>query len=271
MQKPKGYFSGFDSVPDAVKLKLWQDGLPFYLAHDKKPDTIVVCLHGYTATPYEAKPIGQSCFAKGMDAVGPLMPGHGYKEEHDQKSHLSAEMTLETMCDSVRIEIERARENYDNVFLFGQSMGGALALIAAGRGLVDACATTAPAIKLPRGAGLARWLIGWTDAYMMDKNQMQEKSYINYSYPFVGAKSGKEMHKISQLGKKLLPEITCPMLECHSQNDETIDPLVAKWIRDRVSGPVEIKWFNESGHTMPLDVQGEEICETIAQFFAQLL
>lgn len=270
MNEPKGYFSGFDEIPLEIKPKLWGEGLPFYLAHDQKPETIVVCLHGYTATPYEAKPIGKACFELGMDAVGPLMPGHGYKDVSDQKKHLSAEMKVDNMLNAVRMEVQRARDHYNKVFLFGQSMGGVLTLIIAGEGLVDACATTAPAIKLPFGSGLARYLLGWTDIYLADQGQAEDRDFINYSYPFVGAQSGKELHKLSMMARKKLKNITCPVLECHSHNDGTIDPVVANWIENNVSGPVQVNWYDESDHTMPLDVQGEEISQDIAKFFDKL-
>ncbi|UYP45651.1 hypothetical protein NEF87_001936 [Candidatus Lokiarchaeum ossiferum] len=71
---------------------------------------------------------------------------------------------------------------------------------------------------------------------------------------------------MAKLVARDLDKIQFPILESHSQKDHDIDPIITQWISDATRGTVEIWWFNESGHTMPLDVQGAEICEAIAPF-----
>ena len=78
------------------------------------------------------------------------MPGHGYQKGGTSYKMWSSLNYLDFL-EGLRNDIKIARKKYEKVFLFGQSMGGALALILAGEGLVDAVATTAPGImKIPK-------------------------------------------------------------------------------------------------------------------------
>ena len=40
-----------------------------------------LCLHGLTGMPYEIRPIAEALAARGVRAVGPLLPGHGGAHE----------------------------------------------------------------------------------------------------------------------------------------------------------------------------------------------
>lgn len=262
------YFSAFEPVPQKYKERFWEQGLPFYFKHNKEntTDTIIICLHGFTATPYEAAPIGRACFNLGMDAAGLLLKGHGFSNPIDQKKEL-IKMKKDNMLEAVRQEIKKARMRYKKVFIYGQSMGGAIAIGITGEGLVDACAVTAPALKLQRWAGTLSLLLHNFNIFIKRKPTEAEKHFFNLGYSFVNSKAGWEVQKLAYYGRKMLKNINCPVLEVHSHNDSSIDPIVASWVKNKVKGPVEIAWFDESDHTMPLDVKGKEVSETIAKFF----
>lgn len=265
-RKEEPYFSGFSAVPEDVKLKLYPDGLPFYQVHDPIATTICVCLHGFTATPYEVSPVAEACYSAGFDTVAPLLPGHGYANPEDQHEHI-VRVTFDNLVEASRAELECARNQYGRVFVFGQSLGGALALLMAEKeGLVDACAMTAPAIKLPLGSGLGTVLFGRVNMNLKKKTR---NTFYNASYPFNNSIAGVAVQHIALQARKNLDRITCPVLVCHSHNDPTINPVVPSWIQQRARGPVEVAWFDESGHTMPLDVQGKDVSNTIARFFTR--
>ena len=42
---------------------------------------------------------------------------------------------------------------------------------------------------------------------------------------------------------------------------------ILKDLPQNVRKNTEIEWYNESGHVMTLDVNGKEVCESIARFF----
>ncbi|MHA1618555.1 MAG: alpha/beta hydrolase [Promethearchaeota archaeon] len=229
-------------------------------------DTIVICLHGWTASPYEALPIAHSVHEKEFAASVPCLPGHGI-----QSAKLAREIfpniKFTDWINAVRKEIEIARQNYKKVYIYGQSMGGALALIMAEEHLVDACAVTAPCIDLGWKNNFLARVFGWTNIFE-EKNE--ETIFFNECYPFKSVRSAQELRLLANLAKKQLSLIQCPVLECHSELDDTIKPKVAHLIAKKVSGPVEVQWYNKSGHTLPLDVEGETIVDEITKFFEKI-
>ncbi len=132
-------------------------------------DTIVICLHGWTASPYEALPIARSVHEKGFAAAVPCLPGHGIQSIGLAKE-IFPTIKYADWITAVRKEIEIARQSYKRVYIYGQSMGGALALIMAEEHLVDACAITAPAIDLGWKSNFLTRVFGWTNIFE-EKNE----------------------------------------------------------------------------------------------------
>ena len=256
-------FSGFDEFPEEIDELFWEKGKPFYLKHNNHVDSIVICLHGYTASPYETLPIAEECFKLNIDAVAPLYEGHGFSQLKIQKKAIHR-IKMKRMLESTRFEIKKARELYKHVYIYGQSMGGSISLAMASERLVDAVATTAPALKLPFGTGISTFFLGWLNLNIKD---IVYNDYFNLSYAFQNVKSGKELQKLALYARKMLTKIKCPVLTLHSHNDQTIDPIVPKWIENRVNGDVKTLWFDESDHTMPLDKKGKDVSLAIAKFF----
>lgn len=258
------YFSGFETVPLEYQKKLWSDGLPWHYKNEQnQANAVVICLHGFTATSYEVRPVGKACLQLGIDAVAPLLPGHGYSQLAEQKSEFP-KMTKEVMFEAVRQEISQARKYYKFVGIFGHSMGGAIALTMASEGLVDACTVTAPAIKLPLRVEILTGLLGWANI-SIPKNP---DNFHNPNYLFENSKAGLALQRIALHSRQYLSQITCPTLVVHSHKDPLVDARVVEWIQAQVKAPVKVAWFNDSGHVMTLDVQGQEVSATIAQFFA---
>ncbi|NEN92326.1 MAG: alpha/beta fold hydrolase [Okeania sp. SIO3H1] len=258
------YFSGFEAIPLEYKNKLWSDGLPWYYKNEQnKANAVVICLHGFTATPYEVSPVGRACLQLGIDGVAPLLPGHGYSQMAEQKKEFS-KITKDIMFEAVRQEIIQARKHYDFVGIFGHSMGGAIALTMASEGLVDACTVTAPAIQLPLRAEILMGLLSWVNI-SIPKNP---DNFYNPNYLFENSKAALVLQRIALHSRQYLAKITCPTLVVHSHNDPLVNSIVVKLIQEQVKGSFEAVWFDESGHVMTLDVKSKEVSEAIAQFLA---
>ncbi len=260
------YFSPFTTTDVFPEDKFLPHAKPFLIKDPSSKPSIVLCLHGFTATCYEASVVAKAIFKQGMDAACLLFPAHGIKSIAVAKSAM-AKFSFLRLLEVVRADIISARSLYDHVYIYGQSMGGAVALRMAEEGLVDGCATTAPAITLPSKGRLAAKYLGWLN---FNQTKNENLAYFNESYPFFNTKSIRQLYLLAKLVAKDLHKIQCPVLVCHSKKDLDIDPIITQWISNSVQGPVLIEWFNESGHTMPLDVQGSEICATIASFFVNM-
>lgn len=257
------YVSGFEAVSAEVASRLHPDGVPQWLKTGS--DTIVICLHGFTGMPYEAKPIAEACAAAGLDASTLALPGHGYQESAYQWRQFS-NITVEGMLTAVRQDICKARKQYQHVVMFGHSMGGAIALLMASEGLLDACAVTAPALRLPLLAELLVPWLGWINLKIATHKETQ---FYLPAYHHYSGKAVRVLWQLGRLAKRELPKITCPVLAIHSHNDHTIPWITTQWVQERVHGPVKVVWFDLSDHCLPLDVDGQAVADTVAQFCAQ--
>jgi carboxylesterase len=157
---PQPHFSGFTPIPAEDEPRLMPDARPLYLQPDNDANAVVICVHGFTGTPYEVAPAVRAIAKLGLAAAAPLLPGHGYQHREDQEREF-AHITRDGMLAAVRADIAKARQRYARVGLLGFSMGGAIALAIAAEGLVDCCAVVAPALRLPPKAEILIPLLSW--------------------------------------------------------------------------------------------------------------
>ncbi|MBN2156175.1 MAG: alpha/beta hydrolase [Candidatus Lokiarchaeota archaeon] len=261
------YYSAFEEVPEEFKTMLFERAVPYYKKHDFPSNTIVLCLHGFTAVPYEVKVIANAIYEKGIDIAAPLLPFHGYKNIEDQKRYFNR-MREDIMMDAVKLEISKARQHYKNVFMYGQSMGGCIALCMAGLGLVDAVAATAPAIRIHP---FSRVLATVMAPFSINQPKKEPRKFDSPGYDFNNARAAYELIKLSKFAQKNLENITIPVFIAHSHNDPTINgPITVKWMQQKIKGKFTVKWYDHCEHVIPLDVQKDEASADIANFFSNL-
>jgi len=244
-----------------------EGGEPFTF---EQPDAqaAVVCVHGFNATSYEVRPIGEALFKAGFHVEGPLVAGHGIapREVGIVQFHHS---TWEQWVESIRVVVKRLKESFPRVFVMGQSMGGAIAFYLATEGLPDAIATTGAALHLPRPA---EWFYFLTRRMNTILNHNDTSIFHNVSYGVISSKAGAQIYLLAKETRARLNLIRCPVLAIYSQIDGTVQPRkIVKLIQEQMTAPLEIAWFNKSSHTMPLDVEGPAIAQKIVEFFTQQL
>ncbi|QEE15818.1 alpha/beta hydrolase [Promethearchaeum syntrophicum] len=264
------YYSGFspkETIPNEI---LFPNAVPFWLKHksNELKKTIVICVHGHGATTYESRPIAEQIFNEGLDVVGMVLPAHGIKDIN-QAQKAMGKVKMEDWLNAIRKEIRKAREIYDHVFIYGQSMGGAISLVMASENLVEACAVTSPAIILPKIAGIITFLFGWLNINI--RVDLENEEIFNEVYAFRNMKDTKQLVKLANYTRKNLFKIKCPTLVCHSHNDILIDPSAPELIQKKAKGSITINWYDKSSHCMPLDVSGKQIGSDIAEFFKKHL
>ena len=258
------YFSAFEEVPEEFKNILFERALPYHRKHDPPSDTIVLCFHGFSAVPFEIKIIADAIFNAGMDVAATLQPFHGYKEVEDQKRYWPR-MTKDIMFNAAKLEISKARQQYKNVFMYGQSMGGAITLSMASLGLVDAVASTAPAIRI---SPFSRVLAILLAPFNINQAKKDPDKFDTDHYRFNNSRAAKELLKIANFAQQNLENIDVPVFVCHSHNDDTIDgPVTVGWMQEKIKD-FKVSWFDTSQHVIPLDVDRDKAAKEIADFFA---
>jgi len=224
----------------------------------------VVCLHGFTGMTYEADPVAEACTQVGLDAVTVLLPGHGYATKPEQVRQISR-ITGDGLLEAARIVIAEAHRRYGRVAIFGQSMGGAIALQMAAEQRVDACAVAAPALRLTTNVEILIPLLSWAN-FTLTSN-LQQNFYLP-RYDFYHSKALRALWQVCRRARNSLTEITCPVYAAHSHNDTTIPPVVMDWLQRDVSD-LTYQWFDDSNHVLTRDVDGDEVCRQVAEFLGK--
>ena len=255
----------FMMLPEPPNFELFEGSQSFWYEARENNESVVVCFHGFGASPFETKPIANKVVDYGIDAIGPLLPGHGIKNKEIAKKEMS-KYGVEDWVSCARETIRNAQQQYEHVYAYGQSMGGAIALLMASEGRVEACAVTGAGIRLPPIVSIF-YLLG---LFNFNVPHHERNDYYNETYLFRNSRSIRQLKFLSKRAKKGLEKITCPVLACHSHNDPTIHPKVVEWIKNSVQGPVQVRWFDKSGHTIPLDVEKEKASREIARFFMEM-
>ncbi|MHA1794002.1 MAG: alpha/beta hydrolase [Promethearchaeota archaeon] len=244
--------------------KYMNGGAPFVLKSSAST-SVVICIHGFCVTTYEIRPIAEYLFSRGFNVVAPLIPGHGLVPIEDGMKKLS-EMAYTDWIEGIRDEVLKQKENFKKVFIYGQSMGGALALAIGEQGLVDGIAVTGAAIRLKKIAHFAAPLLGKMNKYF------KRESNDNIGYPARPSRAINQMIKLANQVTRDLHKIRAPILVIHSKNDDTIPSSVPEIIKKNARNSiVKIEWFNESGHTYPLDKSAPDIMKSIGDFFKAII
>lgn len=267
------YFSGFLPLAEGDRLRLLAEAHPRYLTPQSSTsapspqDAVVICLHGFSGMPYEVYPALEAIAQRGLAACCPLLPRHGYRDPAVQHREF-AQLQPGELLRAVRCEIAQARQQYRRVGLMGFSMGGAIALTLAAEGLVDACAVIAPALRLPLKGELLIPLLGWAD---FEVAAPSTEPFHFPKYSFHHARALRTLWQIAAQARRGLGQIACPLQVIQSQGDRTIPPRVVGLIERRVPGPIEVEWFQASGHLMLLDCQSKAVAAVLSDFFERQL
>ncbi len=227
-------------------------------------------LHGFTASPQVMRGLGLHLSRAGWTAIGIRLPGHGTTPGDMNRVRWQDWML------AVEDGVHMLRNTCEKIFLLGHSTGGALALTYASDHPVDGVVGISTLLHLPddpRFKLLRRlpfpirlrifsWYTRSTPFLKKGPPHWYDwdahKEYIAYPVNPTGAII-ELRHLLGELGRAL-PEMACPVLLVHSQNDETIPISDAEEILARLgSGEKRLVAVEKSGHVLPLDAERETL------------
>ena len=258
-------------------------GDPFALG--RGPDACLL-LHGFTGSPYEVRPVGELLARHGFHAIGPRLPGHG------RGPQALLEVDRRDLLEFARDEL-RALRGARRVFICGLSAGALLAVELAATlrlrdGDPDLCALAllAPAVRFlgtsalfadvfgrlpfPRSVTLAK---GPRDTALALPGPDPSRPLVpgvdpDGSLTRIPLGWARELHLLSQEAFALAHRVRMPSLILHGARDQTTDPRGARLLADELASPtVELRIFPESGHLLPIDREGAQVCEAVVDFF----
>lgn len=252
----------------------------------------LLCVHGFTGSPYEVKPLGAYFAARGWRVHGLVLPGHGGLPEGIHG------LQWRVWPQAAQTALDDLSQRCDDVYVAGLSMGG---LVTARLALAE---QTRPGSKLraiallatpdalyQKAAQLARvgkYLIPWfyplKAANLNDPNVRNRLSRtlgdaFDLSDPEIAhvIKNGirlptaaiHELLKFIDSVRADLPNIFMPAFVAQGRRDQTVARNSADVIHARLRSQRKLlRWYDDFDHEMPLEPGAELLFADIAAFFA---
>jgi carboxylesterase len=241
-------------------------GDPFDLVGDGEVG--VVCVHGFTGTPYEMRYLGGELGRAGFHVHGLRLPGHGTRvADLDETRWTDWADAVEDAHDTLRLLCGQ-------VAVVGQSLGGLLALhLASRRSDVAAVASLAAPLWLEGlSARVAQWatdgvLHRWRaipkfyGSDVRDKHTRRE----NPSYEAIPTRALAELSAFMRVVDSSLDKVTQPVLVLHGQHDHTAPLKCASQIAERTRA-VRLRILPRSYHLLAADVERDIVAAEVIAF-----
>jgi carboxylesterase len=238
----------------------------------------VLCLHGFTGTPFEVQPIADALRAGGYDVEIPLLSGHGIDP-------LTLEATRWTdWLDSARAAFEAlARRVPGRIAIVGFSMGGLLSLQLAKSApeRVAALAVLSAPLRLRRfqvggirllGLIPQRWRRGRLRA--IPKSIGSDVAHPDLrgkvlGLPAMPLRALQSLLELMAVARLDLQQVLAPTLVAHGRHDHTVPIADSVELSRRLGAPtIERLWLENSFHLVGLDVDQGLLIQSIERFFA---
>jgi carboxylesterase len=241
-----------------------------------------LCLHGFTGTPFEVRPIAEGLAAQGFTVAAPLLAGHGGTVDE-----LAATRFTDWLFSAEQALLALRREVGDApVAIAGFSLGGLLALRLAHRhpDWVAALAVMAAPLRLRplEVAAVRAWLrlpgflragplgvLPKARGFDVVDDDMARRNPSLPAMPLVG------VHSLIELGalvRQDLPQIQAPALVMHGAMDRTVPLEDSLELAGTIGSPVlERLWLPRSGHLLAIDVERRTVVDAIVRFFGRFL
>lgn len=231
-------------------------------------ETGVLLCHGFTGSPQSLRPWAEFLADRGLTVSLPLLPGHGTRWEDMQLTG------WQDWYAEVDRELRTLRERCTKVFVFGLSMGGALALrLAAKHGdEVSGVVVVNPANRVHGLAAyalpVARHLIRTTPGIASD---IKKEGAAELGYDRVPLHAAHSLRIFFRLVDGELPQVTQPLLLLRSAEDHVVPAADSARVLSRVSSTdVTETVLEQSYHVATLDHDADRIFEESLAFIDRL-
>ena len=238
---------------------------PFLLPGGSKG---VLLIHGFTGSPSEMILLGNYLYRQGYTVLGVRLNGHGTTVE--EMSHTDWHQWYHSACDGYHL----LRGICSEISVIGLSMGGLLAMRIGRDFLVKKIVSMSAPIFIANERNL-RFLppVERSVGRYQRKNRRNlpelAKRY-NVSYSQMPLVCVHQLLDVIKETKKMLPEITKPILIVQSENDHTVKVESGQYIYEHVqSEEKELLQLKLSGHLVTLDIEHDKLFEEIELFLGK--
>ena len=229
---------------------------PFFI--NANSNVSILLIHGFTASPWEVKELGERLAEKGYNVYGVLLAGHG-----TDRSELR-ETKWQDWYSSVKNAYEALSYISDKFFVVGVSTGGTLGLLLAEEYKIDGVVCLACPVNFKdKRAGLAP-LIKYF--YWYQKRELKDEEKLYY-YEYRPLESIDQLEHMINMFYGALPSLKTPILMLQGRQDPTVDPESAELICSRINSTDKQKiYFEADNHVLTKGENKEEVFNLVFSF-----
>jgi carboxylesterase len=235
--------------------------------HDGGETGVLLC-HGFTGTPQSLRPWGEYLAERGLTVSVPLLPGHGTRWQDMQITG------WQDWYAEVDREFRELSERCSEVFVFGLSMGGTLALrLAIQHGAkISGLVLVNPSVKADglqiKAVPVVRHVVPSVPGIASDI-AMEGGTEIGYDRTPLHAVYS--LTRLWRVVRPSLPQVTQPLLVLHSRVDHVVHPSNTAVLLSKVSSTdVTERVLERSYHVATLDHDAERIFTESYDFVQRL-
>ena len=262
---------------------------------ERKGPVAVLLVHGLTGTPAEMKHFGRVISRKGVSVACPELAGHCKSIKDLQATN------WHDWYESMARAFDAMKQEFDQVFIAGLSMGALVALLIAAKkgkevaGVILLSATffydgwNVPKYKqmflLPMVLYTPlKYFLEWEEtapygikdertralvAAILDNKDAKTADKIGYfKTPATVILESKRLIKAAQ---KCLPNVVSPTLIVHSTEDDMASLKNAYYVQEHIAAKhVETFFVDDTYHVLTLDKRKDDIAKRVAEFCRQL-
>ena len=235
------------------------------------PDECIFMIHGFTGSAPELYPLAKLLQEKGHSVVVHALPGHG-------TSSIKAlrKASAKDWMESVKNGYEEVAKRYKKVYVFGYSMGGALAITLTKEHNLDGLVLCEPALIPNNKFAWASKLFRFTHLKMkwsgpnLEFPDHSERYWRGQKGFYV--KSAADLLTVASKAKKLLPQIVCPIMMTWADKDTSILKKGVDMIEELA--PANIKTYityPNNTHHLPSEPEKEILAKDIDEFIKKTM
>nr|WP_174505914.1 alpha/beta fold hydrolase [Acinetobacter sp. Marseille-Q1620] len=257
----------------------------FFLSGNR---TGILLVHGLTGTPNEMRGIARSFHQAGYSVYGAQLAGHCGDIEDLVNTR------WEDWYTSVCQAADFLKQHTDEIFIAGLSMGALLSLKYASEHQVSGVISYSPTFQYD-GWSIPVWSkilapVVLPAVYHLNicrhqtfdeaepygiRNELLRARIVNAMHNGDSSEAGLpgnpwhslyQLQRLSRDVRKNLLKITAPSLSLHAYDDDVAHRRNSQMVYERVSGPKQIIWLNNSYHMITIDNDRKQVIEESLQF-----
>ncbi len=188
--------------------------LPFFFSPSGQSRGNILLVHGFTATPWEMRFLGEELAQAGFTALGVRLPGHGTTPED------LAQCTYPDWLAAVREGCRQLAADGRPVYGVGMSTGGLLLALIALECPFAGLVLLSPYLRMRHPlAPVAGWLSRWIPY----QHRSLEGPGADHYYSRRPLSGVAQLYRLSREVRRRLPLLTTPTLILAAEGDRTID------------------------------------------------